>query len=37
MIGILFFIPLMAVAVELVREDAGQRLQIRKNLSLYQD
>ena len=34
-LGILFFIPLMAVAVELVREDADQRLKIRKNLSLY--
>lgn len=33
-LGILFFIPLMAVAVELVKEDAAQRLQIRKGLSL---
>lgn len=33
-LGILFFIPLMAVAVELVKEDAAQRLQIRKDLSL---
>lgn len=31
-LGILFFIPLMAVAVELVGEDADQRLQIRNNL-----
>lgn len=31
-LGILFFIPLMAVAIELVREDAGQRLQVRKSL-----
>lgn len=29
-LGILFFIPLMAVAIELVREDADQRLSIRK-------
>lgn len=35
-LGILFFIPLMAVAVELVREDAEQRLQNRKKLSLYE-
>ncbi len=36
-LGILFFIPLMAVAVELVKEDAEQRLQVRKDLSLYQN
>lgn len=36
-LGILFFIPLMAVAVELVREDTEQRLKDSKNLSLYQD
>lgn len=36
-LGILFFIPLMAVAVELVKEDAEHRLQVRKNLSLYQN
>lgn len=33
-LGILFFIPLMAVAVELLREDAEQRLQSRKKPSL---
>ena len=32
-LGILFFIPLMAVAVELVREDAEQRLQTRKKIT----
>ena len=36
-LGILFFIPLMAVAVELVKEDTEQRLQVRKNLSLHQN
>ena len=28
-VGILFFIPLMAVAIDLVREDAEQRLKSR--------
>lgn len=32
-LGILFFIPLMAVAVELVKEDVEQRLQDKKVLS----
>lgn len=36
-LGILFFIPLMAVAIELVREDTEQRLKNSKNLSLYQN
>ena len=33
-IGIIFFIPIMAVVIELVKEDAGKRLGRKGNLAV---